>query len=464
MSNGIMNLAFENEDGEVVTVAEVVGAGDTDVEQGAADPTDFVDAPEVDEVQAEEQAGEFEATAGDMDAAADAAEVLEETAEAVEETIPEGGLSEGAAKAIEVSVESLLLKVGFSAKHAKALPAMEGFKNAGTRATKTKLAVESFKEKAIALWRAIVAAFQKAVEHVKNFLDLSGRQAAGLAKRADELAKKSASLKGAAKIKEISGEKLLSADGKLLSGSNLVSAYKKHASQIAGQENRIARLNGVVEDVKKAMEGGSVDTDPMKFFGVGKDGKIAQNPSFTIADNQKAFEMEFALGGKSLFTILPVANDEAKAGGAIKFLASLRGAHAKIADATDAKKVEGGKVAVLDPREIGDLCKEVAAHMKTYEGLTKAVSEAKSAANKLAQEVSKFSREGADDAAKDEASAKAKAVSAAINAATNVLMGGAIALRKFDIAVAKASLTQAAKSVRAYEGKAEEPAAEPAAA
>jgi hypothetical protein len=436
MRKGIMQISLEDDQ----TIEDRVDPTEAEDEVRVDEATEFLDAPEPEVAEAEAAAGEVERSEAEIDEAADTAETLDDMADRVEETIPEGGLGEKEAEALEVAVEHMLARVGFSAKKRKVFPAMEGFADPATRAQKTKIAVEDMREKAKALIKAIIEAIKKAIEHVKAFFDFSGKAAAKTAARAEEMEKAAKAATGAQKRDAIKGEALLVSGGKMLAGNELVSAYKAHTEMPALKNDRIGRLKEVVDNIKKAVESDSVSETAEKFFGVSQDGKIVTNPDFTVADNQKVFESPLGISDRSLFTVVQIPGNEA--GGALKFLAQLGGSKAMVGKSTGAKVPESTDVEPLDAAQAGELAALVNAHMKTYADLTHKVNEAQSAANTAANELSSLAGEGGEE--------KVKAAGAALRGATNVLLNGSTALRKVDIQIATAAITHIAKSLRTY--------------
>lgn len=446
MRTGIMQIALEDDSTIEDRVDPVEAAPEGDV-------TDFVDAPEPEMAGAEEAAGEVERSEDEITEAADTAETLETVADRVEETLPEGGLSEPEAAALEVAVEHMLSRVGFTKR--KVFPAMEGFRDEKTRAEKTKIAVEDLKEKAGALWKAIVEAIKKAIEHIKAFFDFAGRAAAKSAARGEELAKAAGATKGNQKKDPIKAEALLVHGGKHIGGNELIAAYKAHTELPILKNDRVGRLSAVVENIKKAVEGdGSLAQSAEKFFDVEQDGKIVTNPEFTVADNQKVFEAALGLGDRSLFTVVQIVGSENGAGGALKALASLGGSKAMIGKSTGAKAAEGGEVEPLDAAQAAELAELVSAHLKTYASLSQKVADAQKAATAAANEISKLGKEGDESTVE-----KVRAAGGALRGATNVLLNGATAVRKVDVQIANAALTHVAKSLRTFtsgEGKGEQ--------
>jgi hypothetical protein len=121
---------------------------------------------------------------------------IAETMEATEET---GGLDPVAAEVAEVAVESICNRLGVTRRKY----ALESFSSKDKRVAATRYAVEEIKDVLKRIWDAIVAAFGKVKEFLKNFFKALFDSNEKLAQRADALVNKATNAKGAPKEKEI---------------------------------------------------------------------------------------------------------------------------------------------------------------------------------------------------------------------------------------------------------------------
>jgi hypothetical protein len=143
--------------------------------------TPEVEAPEVTEARVEEieqspeqelqgmhvDETEINETNDSIEEADDTAEALADIQEKMGETIEEGGMDEKSAEVVQVAVEHLCKRIGFSSKRAGF--SMEGFKDKESRVQATKVAMEELGEKIKKIYDTIVEAIKKIIESVKTF-------------------------------------------------------------------------------------------------------------------------------------------------------------------------------------------------------------------------------------------------------------------------------------------------------
>lgn len=163
----------------------------------------------------------------EVDQATDAVLVLESHAEFVEQAAANGGLQHGEARLVKMACEDIYQRFGLG--KALGIPAMESFEKAGSRIGASTIALESIKEKAVRLWKAIVAAIKKAAAAVGAFLEQyvtaagrQGQQAKKIAEAADDAA-------GAPKVQTVGAVDLARA----LSIGGVVNAKKVIAGVLA---------------------------------------------------------------------------------------------------------------------------------------------------------------------------------------------------------------------------------------
>lgn len=420
-----------------------------------AEVTDFVDAPEGDLADAAEAETEVQRSEEEVGEAADTAETLETVADRLEETLPEGGVSDKEAETIEVAVEHMLARVGFPAKAKKTFPAVENFKNVEDRVANTRVAVESIREKAASLWKAIVAAIKKAVEAVKTFFNHIIAAYAGLEKRADTLVKLAKQTKGE-QAAEIAGKTELSQGGKLLGGSELVAAYKQHTAMAVLSAKRLDAAAKALKDTEALANMGdgpraaeaaydkiyaAVDLDAVG-------GKTEQHEQ----NGRVIQELRLGIGDRSLFVELNT--DQSKDSSPVAKLLKLGASKSYVGATTGAKAAAAGQVKPANTQEVEELATLVKANGKSNEALKAEIAKVESASNELLNKL------GALGKSQEEYAGEAlKAASGAVRGATNVLVHGTVALKSFDAKLAKNVLDFAGASLRAYKGgKSEAPA------
>ena len=206
--------------GLVAAMENIDGAGATDEVIPAADSA------ETSLLETAEAGAEVTGTLDDIESAtgdADSLSAIADTMEATEET---GGLDPVAAQVAEVAVESICARLGVQRRRPYA---MESFGDKNRRVGATRYAVEEIKDVLKRVWDAIVAAFGKVKEFLKNFFKALFDSNEKLAQRADALVNKATNVKGTPKEKEIAAGGF----GKALSHGGV---FKKTAviSEIAG--------------------------------------------------------------------------------------------------------------------------------------------------------------------------------------------------------------------------------------
>lgn len=413
---------------------------------GRAEVTDFIDAPEDDLADATEAEAEVARSEDEVAEAADTAETLETVADNLEETLPEGGVSEKEAETLEVAVEHMLKRVGFTAKHKKAFPALENFTKPEDRVAATKEAMEGIREKATALYHAIVAAIKKAIEYVKNFFTSIIAAYAGLEKRAEALTKLAKSVQGE-QAGEIAGNDALVEGGKALGGGELVNAYKKHTAMAVVGAKRLADASVALKDAEalaalgdgpraavtaydKIYQAVNLDNVGGKTENHEQNGKVIQ-------------ELKLGIGGQSLFVELNT--DQSKDTSAVAKLLKFGASRSYVAASTGASKVDAGQVKPATNTEVQELCQLVVANGKSNEALKSEIAKVESVSNELLSKLgalAKSQEEYAGDAL--------RAASGAVRGATQVLVNGTVALKAYDTKLAKNVLDFAGASLKAY--------------
>ena len=157
------------------------------------------DSAETSLLETAEAGAEVTGTLDDIESAqadGDSLGAIAETMEATEET---GGLDPVAAEVAEVAVESICNRLGVTRRKY----ALESFSSKDKRVAATRYAVEEIKDVLKRIWDAIVAAFGKVKEFLKNFFKALIDSNEKLAQRADALVNKATNANGTPKEKEI---------------------------------------------------------------------------------------------------------------------------------------------------------------------------------------------------------------------------------------------------------------------
>lgn len=394
----------------------------------AAEVTDFVEAPENDLADAAADEAQIDSTTADIDEAAATAETLEAVHGEMERSLEEGGMSEPEARALEVAVEHLMTRVGFS-KTRKTFPAMESFGNKANRVEATKLAMENISERAKKLWETIVAALRKVWEHVKSFFKGLFNASVGLKKRAEALEKQAKATKGGhgpeGKMISTSSFKILTVDGKILEGTDVVADYKGHLEEPIFKANRVA----IVDKLKTALSKITSDTTPEEAARIDEEAAEVIRKEANLPDT-----LNLAFGG----AIFKAENGENGFKAAIV-----------IPEKTEVQE----KVEALPSSEVAKLASLVAARMDLYKDGEKTISNAIDKLGTLIKVMTTKTGEGAE---------VAKVAAMRIRQANTACVQATSILRGYDMRVATAVLNYAGASLKGL--KQEEPKKEDKAA
>ena len=167
---------------------------------GADEVIPAADSAETSLLETTEAGAEVTGTLDDIESATADADSLGAIAETMESTEETGGLDPVAAQVAEVAVESICARLGVQRRRPYA---MESFGDKSRRVGATRYAVEEIKGVLGRVWDAIIVAFGKVKEFLKNFFKALFDSNEKLAQRADALVNKATNATGAPKEKEI---------------------------------------------------------------------------------------------------------------------------------------------------------------------------------------------------------------------------------------------------------------------
>lgn len=424
--------AMESEGEDTTPVEEVMAADSAETSlMEAADAGVAVDA-EVTQIESAQADSE---TLGD----------IADTLEASEET---GGVDPVAAELAEVAIESIYNRLGITRKEK---PALEAFADKKTRVNATRIAVEDIKATMKKIWDAIVAAFMRVADWLKNFFAAIMDSNEKLAQRADALEKKAKATTGELASETMpagSVAKSLGTNGAFdkaiaLKGVEGLAAKVKSAGS-AGSRADFKDIKGLVQDQAK-FEGFTLSAS-------GGDG-FTDTTEEAGAPDMKIVTSGHLPGNKIMR--LRVAAKELKGQAAIDTLGKY-----SVEVATDGKAEQSKQetVPVLTSAEAVKLAGAV-------RSLTKAVLEGRKTQTALESKIKSLTsdaRSAATLAPKDEAeaAARARAVSKAVTSSLNFDIKYAAAFTSLATNTAKAALDYAERSLSQYKAKKEEKAAE----
>ena len=392
------------------------------------------DSAETSLLETAEAGAEVTGTLDDIESAqadSDSLGAIAETMEATEET---GGLDPVAAEVAEVAVESICNRLGV----ARRKYALESFGSKDKRVAATRYAVEEIRGVLNRIWDAIVAAFGKVKEFLKNFFKALFDSNEKLAQRADALVNKATNAKGAPKEKEIAAGGF----GKALATGG---AFKK-ASVIESLAGMPAWLTSTMASTTQKPS----FADKLKEM-------IADQKAFDsyqlAAFKETGFKASGSEGGMATFTGKELVggrafrvqrNDKALKGA--EAFAAIGNWKIELAALKDAKAFEGDKVEALSADEIvkvataaRELSRGVIAVRKTQDALDKEISALQGDARTAASAAPKED----EAAARERAQLLARALSAAIQYNIRELTTAT----KYSTDVAKAGLDYAERAL-----------------
>ena len=402
---------------------------------GADEVIPAADSAETSLLETTEAGAEVTGTLDDIESAtadADSLGAIAETMEATEET---GGLDPVAAQVAEVAVESICARLGVQRRRSYA---MESFGDKSRRVGATRYAVEEIKDVLRRVWDAIIAAFGKVKEFLKNFFKALFDSNEKLAQRADALVNKATNAKGAPKEKEIAAGGF----GKALATGG---AFKKSAV-IEGVSGMPAWLNST----RTAVTQKPSFADKLKdMISDAKAFDAYQLPAFKEA----GFKASGSEGGMTTFTgeelvggraFQSVRNDKALKGA--EAFAAIGNWKIQMTSLKDAKSFDGDKVEALTADEIvklasgaRELSRAVIDVRKTQDVLDKEITALQSDARTAASAAPKEDEAGA----RERSQVLARALSAAIQYNIRELTTAA----KYATDVAKSGLDYAERSL-----------------
>ena len=406
---------------------------------GEAGATDEVipaaDSAETSLLETAEASAEVTGTLDDIESAtgdADSLSAIADTMEATEET---GGLDPVAAQVAEVAVESICARLGVQRRRPYA---MESFGDKNRRVGATRYAVEEIKDVLKRVWDAIVAAFGKVKEFLKNFFKALFDSNEKLAQRADAIVNKATNAKGAPKEKEVAAGGF----GKALATGG---SFKKSAVIEA-----VAGMPAWLNSTRTAVTQKPSFSDKLKEMVA--DAKVFDGYQLA-AFKQDGFKASSSEGGMATFTgqelvggraFQAVRNDKALKGA--EAFAAIGNWKIQMTSLKDAKAFEGDKVEALTADEIvklatgaRELSRAVIDVRKTQDVLDKEIGALQSDARTAATAVPKEDEAGA----RERSQVLARALSAAIQYNIRELTTAA----KYSTDVAKAGLDYAERSL-----------------
>lgn len=405
------------------------------VTPGSEDVTAFVESPEAALEPVQDAEADISELTDSMEDAEEVADNIDEIADQVEETIPEGGLTEPTAAALDVAVEALKNSIGMPKR--KGSFASETFGDKASRINATKLAVEDWKAQVASIWTAIVNGFKSAIEAVKKFFTSVFDWAEKAKFRAEKLEALAAEKKdkvAGADVKVVSDKitKFLSVAGKVPEGGSLASELSKNAKLVEQAQKLTQEVSAelstyVVASLKLPK------TAPDANFS--KAGKVTAPDGYTAPVGTELTGTELVFGGAVAYLQTPVS-EEGKPAGKVK---------AWVGKVAGYKEPEAQELSPLSPQDAASAASVVKTHMASY----KAAKDVLKAIDKVEKDVVGKVEEASKTSDEAEAQGKIKAARAAASSLVNLVSNGLSSVRSYDIKVAGAALDYVAQSLKA---------------
>ena len=214
---------------------------DGEEEEVMVDGTEAMEEMESATDEAEEHATDVEELGDAVEDTVEDSDTLERIKDTMEGSLEDGdGLSESAAEIAEVAVESICARLGIN--HSNVMPAMESFGSTSSRATATRIAIESIGEAISKAWKAIVAAIVNSWDYIKKLVTGLFKAADALDGYNKKLLERADKLTGEvdkAELEKTSLAKYLSVDGK--AGLDTVSTLLERSSSFMSLSGNVSK-------------------------------------------------------------------------------------------------------------------------------------------------------------------------------------------------------------------------------
>lgn len=319
---------------------------------------------EVQEVEAEgvERAAQVEE-------AVEVSEALDEYQEALESIAGQGGLDRNGAMILQIGLEQLCARVGIEPSK-MSMPSMESFGGTTSRVHATQVAMESVKETAQTIWKAILKAIEEAGKWLKNFWKTLTDSNHRLKARAEKVKAAAPSVKG-----EASGE---IENSSLADKLHINGKVEKNFGQDFGEftkfcgimtEKVVPGVVGVSKKVVELIPTAAKDQEQEDIPFKASDIKSAfSGIQLSAAEGESVEGIEVLkskqlLGGKALVVQVPTADGVAGAAAFAKCKTVVTLFKPAVAKATS------DKLPVMSTNEIGGVADEVLAVSKHVDAL-----------------------------------------------------------------------------------------------
>jgi phiKZ-like phage internal head proteins len=422
---------------------------ETDLVEVSREEQPYAELAENDMIAAGETAEEFDQIRQETETVAEVAADLDAHADVVEATLPEGGLSEAGANVARVAAESLYARIGLRQIAGRKL-AKESFgKEASPEASieATRLSVEGWRDDARKMVTAVINAIRAMLERAQTFFTQIFDGAERMRKRAKSVSTRAQAM-GDKLPDHIKGHSFLVNNGKVLSGSDLISAYAEIAKVDAYGKDQIRALGSAFGELAEVPnEQDKARTVFEKIVGLQvpggqegmeeKEGRLQKNIALPIGDRVLTIDM---------------AGDSAKDSEILTRLTGLGSSKAYLGENKKAAKASVDNVVPLNKQQIIDLCKTIDSEMKAYAEMKTIVEEMRKASKASLDKLEAISKQSPKEE-KENAGKAFKAAAGAVRGTVSCVLSGSMAMKRYHVSATKAVLDFADSSIKASQGK-----------
>jgi hypothetical protein len=419
----------------------------------AAEAPPAAESAETELLDVNESAAEGDAEEAATGEAVEAVEALEAYCEGLATAAENGGLDRHGARMMNIGLEQIYSKMGFS--QTKAAVSMESFGGSSSRVGATTLAMEDIKDKIKEIWKAIVAAIKRAIAWAKGHFDKIFGAAQNLQKRAKAVQEKAKGINGTPKEKTFENERIVKAlhiNGAVpASVSSELATVKKVADAVFTHVAEFNQKNG-----ESALEALNADDGNMAKFQImapsANAGNAVTDPkALGFSDPHDGLGLVRSVelpGNKAVLQEVP-----AKAASGEEAAKMLSHVTAYVG-AFNPKGKEPTKttVATLQPTECGKIGAEVEELMTEVINYKAKLAKASELQDKLAKAAEKAGKESTTEEDKDKAKYLSWQQKVTQNTVANVSRAPA-GMAAYVLNTSKAALDYAELSLKQYAGK-----------
>ena len=412
-ARGLCAALEEEQVVEAAVAEQAVANGDAAPAVDPVEQLDNAESLETELLEVQETVEEGAVQEGQVEEAVEVSEALDEYQEALESIAGSGGLDRNGAMILQIGLEQLCARVGIEPSKIS-MPSMESFGGTTSRVKATSLALESVKETAANVWKAIVEAIKRAGEWLKNFWKTLTDSNHRLKARAEKVKAAAASATGDAsgEIENGSLANKLHVNGKVEKGfATDFGVFAGVVGTMAGKvvPGVVNYSKEVVGDNQKGVMNGNYDDFSFKAASVkaAYSGLKLSAAEGEAAEGLETLKSEQLPGGKAVIVQIPTADGV----DGMQQLARAKTAIGLFKPAT--AKATSDKLPVMAGGEVANVAGmvlQVSAHVDTLRGLEK---EFDAFVKQLLTAASNFNNLGGKEAMKEGADVgKAKAAMA----------------------------------------------------